>query len=97
MSLAAGAKADMLAPEAGHWGVLLLGKAGWKEKQEGVRQRDNWRIVGCVPHEASEWEGRRLGRDGWHAGGWVVGSSLGERLPVGRRRHCPGCKPAPLS
>ena len=65
MSLAAGAKADMLQPEAGHWGSLLLGKAGWKEKQEGVRQLNNWRIVGCAPHAASEWYGR-----GGRGGSW---------------------------
>lgn len=53
--LAVGADASSLAAQAGHRGRIVLGKAGYMEKDEGVRRVHNWRIQGCVPAGTSEW------------------------------------------
>lgn len=89
MRLASGADASSLAAQAGLCGSIVLGKAGYMEKDEGVRKVHNWRIQGCVPASTSELAGvgqqqgsgfeQLMGRQA--AAGWWDGS-------------CPVCLPS---
>ncbi len=65
VTLAAGANASSLMHQAGQWGRIVLGKAGWMEKDEGVRSVHHWRIQGCVPPAASEWAWLSGSGEGW--------------------------------
>lgn len=54
VTLATGANHSTLEPQPGGWGTILVGKAGYMDKDEGVRKPSNWRIQGTVPPAASE-------------------------------------------
>jgi hypothetical protein len=52
VQLATGADPGSLDSQPGKWGSIVLGKAGYMEKDEGVRRLHNWRIQGSVPPQA---------------------------------------------
>lgn len=53
--MARGAKLDQLELEReARLDAVALGKAGWKEKEEGVRRTHDWRVVGRVAPPTGE-------------------------------------------